>query len=359
MRNIAPAPPTMQAIFLRKNLKYGSIYGLINSMKHTKTKKLAKLVLEFLVVMGLISISLHLSAFAAGSFLPDNSGAVKVYTEGQIPGAEANLSGDDGFAILKKAVLGGLQYVKILTVVVGILFMTIMGYTLVTNGGNEEDVTKAKKGMIFTIVAFVMISMSQNIAKIFDMSDGSLLGSPQEILNRVHIFDKQTEIFVTFVKYVIGTYAVVQIVRHGAKMVTAGANEEEMGKRKKAILFNLAGLLLIYLGDIAINKVFYKVDKSVYSGITGVHPYADAKEGVSQLVGITNLVVTFVGPVGVLMLIVGAVMYATAGGQDEQMQKAKRILITAGVGLLIIFGAFAVVSTVLAGKLQGMGSITQ
>jgi hypothetical protein len=82
----------MQAIFLRKNLKYGSIYGLINSMKHTKTKKLAKLVLEFLVVMGLISISLHLSAFAAGSFLPDNSGAVKVYTEGH-PGAEANLRG--------------------------------------------------------------------------------------------------------------------------------------------------------------------------------------------------------------------------------------------------------------------------
>jgi hypothetical protein len=58
------------------------------------------------------------------------------------------------------------------------------------------------------------------------------------------------------------------------------------------------------------------------------------------------------------MLIVGAIMYATAGGQDEQLQKAKRVLVTAGIGLVIIFGAFALVSTVLAGKLQDIGSIT-
>lgn len=324
-------------------------------MSKTKTKKLVKFIFEFLVVMGLMSISLHFSAIAAGSVLPANPGAVKIYTDKGLPVPPA---GDDGFSIFKKAVLGGLQYVKILTVVVGILFITIMGYTLVTSGSNEEDVTKAKKGIIFTIIAFIMISLSQNIAKVFDMTDGSILGSPQEILNRVHIFDKQTEIFVTFVKYVIGTYAVLQIVRHGAKMITAGANDEEMSKRKKAIMFNAAGLLLVYMGDIAINKVFYKVDKSVYSGINGVHPSTDAKAGVEQIVGITNFIVSFVGPIGVLMLIAGAIMYATAGGQDEQLQKAKRVLITSGIGLVIIFGAFAIVSTVLAGKLQDIGSIT-
>ena len=325
-------------------------------MDKTKTKKLVKFALEFLIVIGLISVSLHLSAFASDSFLPVDNSTVDVYTNGQLPIPPA---GDDGQAILAKVVLGGLQYVKILVVVVGILLMTIMGFTLVTSGSNEEDVTKAKKGLIFTIIAFVMISMSQNIAQIFDMSNGSILGSPQEILNRVHIFDKQTEIFVTFVKYVIGTYSVLQIVRHGAKMITAGDNDEEMGKRKKALMFNAAGLLLVYLGDIAINKVFYNVDKTVYSGISGVHPYMNAKAGVEQMVGVTNFIVSFVGPIGVLMLIAGAVMYATAGGQDEQLQKAKRVLITAGIGLVIIFGAFAIVSTVLAGKLQDMGTLAQ
>lgn len=325
-------------------------------MHNTKIKKLARLIIEFTLVTALMTAALHLSAFAATSFLPVDNETIKVYGDGNIPSPSATDGGQD---ILKKVVLGALKYVKILTVVVGILFFTIMAYTLVSEGHNEESVTKAKKGMIFTIIAFMMISMSENIAKVFDMSEGTLLGGGTEILNRVRLFDKQTEIIVTFIKYVIGTYAVLQTVRSGFKLVTSGGNEEESGKHKKALLYSAAGLVLIYLGDVFINKVFYKVDKSVYNASTGVHPTVDAKAGVEQITGITNFIVTFVGPIGVLMLIVGAVMYATAGGNDEQLQKAKRVLLTAGIGLVIIFGAFAVVSTVLSGKLQEMGTLAQ
>lgn len=323
-------------------------------MPKTKVNKITKFILEFLFVMILMSLAIHFVAFAEASFLPVDDATRNIYKSGNIPSPNAN---DSGMDILKKAVLGGLKYVKIITVAVGVLMLTLMGYTLVTQGDNEEEVTKAKKGMIFTIIAFMMISMAEGIAKVFDMSTGTLFGSPTEIINRVHLFDKQAEIFVTFAKYVIGAYCTLQLVRHGSKFITSGGNEEETGKHKKGILYNLSGLLLVNLGDIAINKVFYKVDKTTYSGISGVHPAVDAKAGVEQLVGITNFIVTFVGPIGVLMLIVGAVMYATAGGQDEQLQKAKRILISAGIGLVIIFGAFAIVSTVLAGKLQDIGTI--
>lgn len=330
------------------------------NMKHPKIKKLARLLIELTLVTVLMTAALQLSAFAA-SFLPLDGETAQVYGAGEIPGAQdgAIVDSSNGQDILKQVVLGALKYVKILTVVLGILFFTIMAYTLVSDGSNEENVTKAKKGMIFTIIAFMMISMSENIAKVFDMSDGTLLGSPQEILNRVRLFDKQAEIIITFTKYIIGTYAVLQAVRSGFKLVTVGGNEEESTKHKKALLYSAGGLMLIYLGDIAINKVFYKVDKSVYSGINGVHPAVDAKAGVEQITGITNFIVTFVGPIGVLMLIVGAVMYATSAGNDEQLQKAKRVLLTAGIGLVIIFGAFAVVSTVISGKLQEIGSIAQ
>ncbi|MBI5753759.1 hypothetical protein HZA40_01290 [Candidatus Peregrinibacteria bacterium] len=327
-----------------------------------QTKKVAKFLLEFILVIILMSIALHLSALADTTnpgFLPVDNKTIDVYGKGSVPGAAEGIQGKSGQDILQQAVLGGLQYVKIIVVVISILMLTIMGYTLVTQGHNEEEVTKARRGIIFTVIAFVMISMAQGIAKVFDMSNGSIFGGPQDILNRVHLFDKQSEIFVTFVKYIIGSYCVLQIVRHGSRLITAGGNEEETGKRKKAIMFNAAGLLLVYLGDIAINKVFYKVDKTVYSGITGVHPSVDAKAGIEQIVGITNFIVTFVGPIGVLMLIVGAIMYATAGGQDEQLQKAKRILIASGIGLVIIFGAFAMVSTVLAGKLSDAGALSQ
>lgn len=316
-----------------------------------------KTVCQFLTVMTLIVIFTHLSVFAGDySSLPISDGAKDILTGSQIP-TPPDKTGQE---IAKDLVLGGLRYVKIVTVVVGILYITIMGYTLVTHGDNEEEVTKAKRGLTYTIIAFIMISISQEFSRIFDMEGGkTLLGSPQEIIKRVRFFDKQVEIVMTFIKYTIATYATLMVVRSGIKLVTAGGKEEETTKHKKSILYSAGGLILIYVGDIFINKVFYKVDKNVYSGITGVHPKVDAKAGVEQIVGITNFIVSFIGPIAILMLIVGAIMYATAGGEDEKMQKAKRLLVATAFGIILIYGSFAMVSTVLTGRLENLGTLTE
>ena len=323
-------------------------------MKNKKLRSFCAFLIQFVILSSIILIFSHISALAKES-LPITPEQITIYSKGNIPTPP---EGKAGQQIMEDVVLKGLQYLKVIIAVIGILYITIMGYTLVQNGGNDEEVTKAKRGLIYALVAFLLISMSQDFGKIFDMKQGTLLGSPQEIIKRVHLFDKQAEIAITFIKYIIGAYATLMIVTSGIKLVTAGGNDEESGKAKKSLAFSVGGLLLIYVGDIFINKVFYKVDKTVYSGITGVHPYADAKAGVEQLVGITNFVVSFLGPIAVLVMIVAAIMYATAGGNDEQMQKAKRILIAAVIGIVIIFGAFAIVGTVLSGKLENIGAIT-
>lgn len=316
-----------------------------------------KTVCQFLIVMTLITIFTHLSAFADHySSLPISPGGEKILHGADIPKPPDKT----GQQIAKDLVLGGLRYVKIVTVVIGILYITIMGYTLVTHGDNEEEVTKAKRGLVYTIIAFIMISISQEFSRIFDMEGGkTLLGSPQEIIKRVRFFDKQVEIVMTFIKYTIATYATLMVVRSGIKLVTAGGKEEETTKHKKSILYSAGGLILVYVGDIFINKVFYKVDKNVYSGITGVHPKVDAKAGVEQIVGVTNFIVSFIGPIAVLMLIVGGIMYATAGGEDEKMQKAKRLLVATALGIILIYGSFAMVSTVLTGRLEDLGTLTE
>ena len=319
----------------------------------TNMKKYLIPLLKFIVLASAMLAVSHLAAFAA--YLPIDPGAKKdIYSS--IPQPPEGITGQEA---VKQLVFGILRYVKILTVVVAILFITIMGYGLITHGGNEEDVTKAKTGLTYAIIALVMISMSDDLGKIFDMETGGLLSSPQQVINRVHLFDRQVEIVVVFIKYIIGAYATLMVVRSGIKLMTAGGNEEETSKHKKSIAYSAGGLILIYFGDIFINKVFYKVDKNVYSGITGVHPKVDAKAGVDQIVGITNFIVSFVGPVAVLMLIVGAVMYATSGGEEEQMSKAKRVLISSAIGVVLIFGAFAIVSTVVAGRLQDIGTLAQ
>lgn len=325
-------------------------------------KKITKILIELLIVLGLISICTQFAAFAGYLPIPDEATENIYRGEGHLPIPTTILDTDqplDGLGMAKTLLLNAMGYVKVITAVIAILYITIMGYRLVQNSDDEETLNKTKNGMVYAIIALVAVSMSEDVAKIFDMEKKSILSSPQEILNRIHLFDKQVEIVITFIKYIIGSYAVLMIARSAIKLITSGGNDEETGKHKTSILYSAGGLILIYIGDVFINKVFYKVDKTTYSGMTGVHPGVDPQEGVSQLIGITNFIVSFVGPVAVLMLIVGAIMYATSGGEEEAMNKAKRVLISTGIGIVVIFAAFALVSTVISGRLGDAGAIIE
>lgn len=319
-------------------------------------KQITKTFFQFLAVMA-ISVFL-INSIALASSLPVTDGAKDIYRSNDIPSPEIG-AGEGQQALIEFIINGVLPYVKVLVGVAGLIFITLMGYTLVTASGNDEEISRARRGIIYTLIAFLIISMSEDIAAIFDMRTTTLFGSPQSILQRVHLFDKQIEIFVTFIKYLLGAYATLMIVRSAVGMVTSGGNEEEASKQRKSIMYSLGGLVLVFVGDVFINKVFYRIDKTSYSGITGIHPYADAKAGVEQIVGITNLVVSFVGPAAVLMLLVGGVMYATAAGEESGVERARRIIVASLIGIVIIYGAFALVSTVLSGRLEDIQVIAQ
>lgn len=323
----------------------------------SKQKKVIfKFLLQSAFVLGLMTVALGVFSFLAHSGLAQANSLLPVpieYNKYNIPQPPQK----SGQLIVIDVIMGALSYVKTLVAVVGIVMLVYLGYQLVMSSGDEEALGKVKKGFIYTLVAFVIISMSGDLAKIFDMSSGTLLGSASEILNRVRLFDKQVEIFMTFIKYVIGTYAVIMAIRSGISFMTAGGEEESTKKAKSGLIYSVSGLLLLYIGDIFINKVFYNVDKQAYSAVTGVHPMINVKTGVEQIVGIINFMMYFIGPAAFVMLIVAAIMYLSSGGEEEKMKKAKNILVATIIGVVIIYAAFAVVSTVLSSQLASFGSI--
>ncbi len=50
-----------------------------------------------------------------------------------------------------------------------------------------------------------------------------------------------------------------------------------------------------------------------------------------------------------LLILVGGIMYITAGGEEESMNKAKRLIIAALIGVIVVYGAFGIVNTVVSG----------
>lgn len=320
------------------------------------TKKIAKLITEIILMTGVILLAINLPVALAdqvgGLYLPDGSN----YTGIPTPPAEAT----SGQQIILIAVEKAIGYFKVLAGIVAIFFIILMGARLVTSGGNEENIKKATNGLLFSILALAIISMSEEMGKIvgfFDegttfgdaKSTGGIIGSPGEIMERVHLFDKQVEIVMTFIKYMIGALGVLMLVVNGVRLVVGGGEEENVKKARNGVAYSVFGLLLLYLGNVVVTKVFYKLDKSVYSGLEGAHPETDLQRGLEEIVGITNFIVSFIGPLLLLLLLVGGVMYMTAGGEEEKMNKAKRLIIAALIGVIVVYGAFAIVSTVISG----------
>jgi hypothetical protein len=179
---------------------------------------------------------------------------------------------------------------------------------------------------------------------------GGFLANPNAIIRANTMFNQRTQIIITFIKYFIGAVAVIMIVRNGSRMITMGSNPEKLELDKKNLIYSIMGLILIVIADNVISNVFYKIDLTRYPSVGGAQPGINAAAGVSELVGITNMIVTIVAPLAILSLIGGAIYYMTAAGKDEQMNKAKKIMTASIIGIIIIFGAFAIVSTFISGS---------
>jgi len=255
--------------------------------------------------------------------------------------------------------LGILQIFKYIIGAVAVLMIVISGLRMVIAQGDEEAVTKSKSTLTIAIIGLVMISMSTEIGKVLEFNEkGGPLGDPNKTLARVVNFDKSVKIVITFIKYIMGSVAVLMAVKSGVVMVTKGSDEEAMTKEKKQLGISAAGLILIVMADTLIKKVFYKIDTTTYPGVEGVKPGLDPYAGVKEIVGITNFVVSFISPIAVLVFMIGGVMYLTAGDDEEKTTKARRMMIAAGIGIVVIYGAFALVSTFITGQIDAVTPTT-
>lgn len=269
------------------------------------------------------------------------------------------LTSQEPVGIINEFAQGLIKNFSFILVTAGVLYIVIASIKLIMAGDKEEVVTKQRTAITYVIVGLAVIGFAGEFAKTFsvacpigatDCVRGGFLSDPSAIIQQTGIFNRSVQIAITFLKWMIGSIAVLMLVRNGIRLVGLAGSEESITLDKKNIYFTSLGLMLIIVASIAIDKVLYVVDPTQYGGSGGVHPAVSPTSGLQELIGFTNFTVTFISPIAVLVLIVGGVMYATAGGNDERMGKAKKLIISAIIGMIFIYGAFAVVSTIVAGE---------
>lgn len=307
-------------------------------MARTLLEKVGKLHawgLVLAVFLGVLAASIPLSS---ADFLP-----LPATDDLDVPAPE----GDSAFEKLENLLGPVARNLRIIVGGIALLFIVVSGFSMVVSGDNEENAKTQKKSLTYGLIGLLMISIAGPIAEVFDYREGNFISDPDKLVERVALFDDTTRILITFVKYLLGGLASLMFIRAGAMMVIAGDSEEDVSKEKKSLALGAGGLLMVIVSDMVVRRVFYVAEFNEDADKTIVS--IDQSEGVQQLVAVTNLMVSFVGPIMLLGIVAGGVLYMTAGGDEERTGLAKKIVMNSIIGVVIIYGAFALVSTVIVG----------
>ncbi|MBU0646453.1 pilin [Patescibacteria group bacterium] len=63
--------------------------------------------------------------------------------------------------------------------------------------------------------------------------------------------------------------------------------------------------------------------------------------------GLINVIISVLGIVFVILIVYAGILYMTAGGEKDKVEKAKNLMIQAVIGLVIIVAAYAISSFVI------------
>lgn len=295
----------------------------------------------------LISVIIGTLAQAGASYLPVPEGICGV---GGFPCPE----GDTSKQIVQNLAGKIVNNVRVIIGAVAVVMIVVAGLKLVTAGGNEEVFTKQSQTLVYAIIGLFFVGLAGEIATILEVDRGGFLKDPNVAIQKSRLFNRTVEIVITFIKYIIGSVAVLFVVRSGLRLVLLGGVEEEVTKDKKNIFYGLLGLVVILMSNPIINKVFFKINTGNYPGIDPVRPAIDRVRLAQEIAGATNIVAAIAGPFALLSLVAGGLMYILAGGEEEKIGKAKKIIMWSAIGIIIIYGAFAIVSTFVSRQFEGL-----
>jgi hypothetical protein len=150
--------------------------------------------------------------------------------------------------------------------------------------------------------------------------------------------------------FVTGTLALVFIVLGGYRILIAGGNSENFEKGKKMILYSFLGLVLTVSSYTILATTISIISGGQPTGFTTgplivFDPINIAKVAGSpavELYGrrVLGFLLGGLGSLTTLMFVYSGFLWMTAGGSEEKITKAKKTLLYAVIGVLVVLSSY-------------------
>lgn len=308
--------------------------------------------------------------------------------------------GDDGLTIINRILKKVVSFWKYIIGSIAVLMIVIAGFRMATST-EEETINSQKQIVLWAVLGLVFVLVVDTfVLQLFyggqTGEDSFVFSSAQNIIRAVGVGKNEIAGFIDWLLPFISSLAVMMIVLSGVRTIMAFGSEDLINKEKMLFYWVTFGLVVIALSKILVNALYtpptegevkqqylaYLQSAEIgetdsqwfqqqYPGLVAKAPgeititdldinripidffqvrTGNSNGAIAEIAGMISWILIFVGLGAVVMLIYGGFMMVANWGFEDGVEKAKKIIFGAVVGLVIIFTAYALVATLISAQ---------
>lgn len=140
---------------------------------------------------------------------------------------------------------------------------------------------------------------------------------------------------------VIVVISIIFIIIGAVLYITSAGNDQRTEMAKKAITASLVGLAIGIAAPTLLKEIYTILGAKEIPGEVSAAPT------IAQIAfKVLDFLLSIVGVLAIIMLIVGGIMYLTAAGNEDQIDKGKKLIKYAIIGIVIALAALVIVKQI-------------
>lgn len=218
------------------------------------------------------------------------------------------------------------------------LIVIIMVIKLIFWENTEEEQKKLKMWILWTSIWIMVMQIAFSVYKI--LFDSGVWGKLWTDFSKglIEPFTNMLMLFASFLFIAMWIYAFY-------KMVTAAGDEDKVSKWKAIIFQAIIWFIVIKFAGIVVKNTF-----DPNCGWGGIFQYygtnicENITENAKIITTLLNWINSFLAIAIVLMIMYAGFLVLTSAGDSDKHDKAKKILLYVGIGLLILFTSYLILT---------------
>jgi hypothetical protein len=256
-------------------------------------------------------------------------------------GAHPKAPKQAGIINLASVVFYTIELLKYFLGALTVFFLVLAAIRLMTADKPDEEKGKLLNQFIYAPVAFILIMIADPIVKrVFFGEAGEAFQSEESVIRFARQGGELLRNLYGFLQTLSGTVAVTVLVFSGVQYALSAGEEDMKTQAKNRIKWALVALIIIGIAELVIFDIIFPNQGSQLPNM---------QRAALLLASLTNFASGFIATIAVLMIVYAGYLYIFATVDEGNAEKSKKIVISAVIGILIAFAAFALASSISIG----------